>query len=120
MRQKKSKRLSRILGVAVSIVLPIVVLEVWTSHVTSGVMVARFLAEFILAVLAVQVGIALWKPRSSRMIIEDIGIAAVAGIGAFIAAKLSLAQGGAKVDPGLLALLTAYILWLWPHPHRRV
>ncbi|OLZ08971.1 hypothetical protein [Sulfobacillus thermosulfidooxidans] len=120
MRHKRSKRFTSILGVAISILLPIVVLEVWTSHVTSGVMVARFIAEFILAVLAVQVGIVLWKPRSSKMIIEDVLIAAASGIGAFIAAKLSIAQGGAPVDPGLLALLTAYILWLWPHPHRRL
>ncbi|MCL4319504.1 MAG: hypothetical protein M1596_06425 [Firmicutes bacterium] len=119
MKHRKSRRVGRrFLSIIVSLLVPIIGLQMMGT-VTSEPLLLRFLADFLVAELAVEIGILIAKPRSYTAIIEDLFIAGVTGIGAWIATRLSLAQGGAQVDPGLLALFTAYILWLWPHTHRR-
>lgn len=118
-KSRRVGRVGRVFGILISIVLPIIALQV-TATMTSDPLIARFFGDFVIADLAVEVGIYFWKPRPFIAILEDLFVAGITGIGAWIAAKLSLSQGGAGVDPGLLALLTAYILWLWPYSRHRV
>ncbi len=119
LKQHRHKRSPRFVGVIISIFLPIIVLRVSTSYFRIRTELSGFLIEFVLAELAVQTGISLWRPQPVQTIVEDILIAALAGVGAWLAVRLSVAQGGVGVGPGLLALLTAYILWLWPHARHR-
>ncbi len=121
MKYRKSRRTGRrLLGVLISIFVPIIVLPMMAKIMASEPVLLDFLGDFIVADLAAEIGIVIWKPRPYTIIIEDLFIAGVSGVGAWIAAQLSLLQGGAPVNPGLLALLTAYILWLWPHAHHRL
>lgn len=103
-----------------SILLPLVVLELWNSLAPGGLPeVVRYVLPFVIAVAAAEAGLLLWNARSLESGGRDVLIGLVAGFGGWIASRLAMMQGGAAVGPALLALITAYILALWPNSRRQ-
>jgi hypothetical protein len=112
---------AKVLGIIVSVVLPVVVLSLWRQNAPSSwPEVVTYFGTFLLAAAAGQAGLLLWGARTGWMAGQDVLIGAAAGGAAWIAERLALAQGGGIVDPSLLALLAAYGLMVWPHSHRRL
>lgn len=103
-------------GLVVIIVLPIVVVTYWQHQFTPGTGPFAFILAFVLAVVAVYVGISLRTAHTAPLLKHwgaDVLLSALAGAAAWAASRFFLRHGGGVVDPGLLALATAYLLAAW-------
>ncbi|POB12076.1 MAG: hypothetical protein C7B44_11375 [Sulfobacillus thermosulfidooxidans] len=118
--RRKPPMILRIFGMVVTVVLPIVVLSLWSAWSGPLPLLVKDLVAFVLASAAAQLGFLLTKARATAMIGQDVAIAGVAGVGSWLAEKLALAQGGGAANTALIALIAAYVLALWPHDRRRL
>lgn len=114
--RRRMTGLVTVLGTLIAVGLPLVTLAILTQVQGGLPAVAVYEIDFVAAVMAAHIGIAL-KSGSQPWYVDrwlgDAAIAAIAGLAAWGAEWLAMRQGGLATDPALLALITTYILLLW-------
>ncbi len=114
-RGRRTPGLARLIGSVLIVVLPLGIAAEWHQRALPQTTPLAFALVFFFVALGAQVGLIVrrWgKIKIWRMLV-DLLLALIAGVISFAVVAVSVHRGGGFVGPGIIAVITAYVLTVW-------
>lgn len=113
---KKTKRWLSTLSLALVILLPVAMVDLWTRLFHPTVGLVSFIMASLVAFTSVYLGWSIHPTqheRVARSVGPGAGLAIGASVLAWVSMKIVQSHGGGPVDPSLMGVIIAYGVAIW-------